>query len=103
MRSDARIVWVPTAFLEAQEVSAWSDLPAWVPGQGESAGFARRDIGRALREGLAFRPLATTAADSLAWFREQSAERQAKLRAGLAPEREAAVLARWQASAKERR
>jgi len=103
VRSDARPVWVPTAFLEAEGVSPWSDLPVWVPGQGESAGFARRDIGRALRAGLTFRPLAATATDTLAWFREQPAARQAKLRAGLAPEREAAVLERWKASAKQPR
>ena len=103
VRSEARIVWVPADFLEAQQVSAWSDLPVWVPGQGESAGFARRDIRRALAAGLAFRPLATTAADTLAWFREQPPARQGKLRSGLAAEREAALLERWRASAKERR
>ena len=96
---DARLTWVPTAFLEAEKVSAWSDLPVWVPGQGESAGFARRSIARALAAGLTFRPLATTAADTLAWFRTQPAARQAKLRAGLSGEREAALLARWHASA----
>jgi 2'-hydroxyisoflavone reductase len=103
VHSDARLVWVPTEFLEAQQVSAWSDLPVWVPGQGESAGFARRDIGRALRAGLTFRPLATTAADTLAWFREQPAPRQEKLRAGLDAAREAAVLEHWKSGAKERR
>jgi 2'-hydroxyisoflavone reductase len=103
VRTDGHLVWVPTAFLEAEKVSPWSDLPVWVPGQGESAGFARRDIGRALAAGLTFRPLATTAAQTLAWFREQPAERQAKLRAGLDPAREAAVLERWKAAAKERR
>ncbi|HEX4233419.1 MAG TPA: NAD-dependent epimerase/dehydratase family protein [Caldimonas sp.] len=103
VRSDAHLVWVPAGFLEAEKVSPWSDLPVWVPGQGESAGFARRDIGRALAAGLTFRPLATTAAQTLAWFREQPAERQAKLRAGLDPAREAAVLERWKAAAKERR
>ena len=103
LRADARIVWVPADFLDAQQVSAWSDLPVWVPAQGESAGFARRDIGRALRAGLAFRPLATTAVDTLAWFRTLPAERQAKLRSGLAAEREAALLERWTASTKERR
>ena len=98
VRSDARLTWVPTAFLDAQNVSAWTDLPVWVPGQGDSAGFAHRNIGRALKAGLTFRPLATTAVDTLAWFRTQPAERQAKPRAGLAPEREAEVLARWKAS-----
>jgi 2'-hydroxyisoflavone reductase len=103
VRSDARIVWVPADFLEAQQVSAWSDLPVWVPGRGETAGFARRDIGRAVRAGLTFRPLATTASDTLAWFRELAPTRQAKLRSGLDPEREKSLLERWQASGKERR
>jgi 2'-hydroxyisoflavone reductase len=94
------LTWVPTAFLEARKVSAWSDLPAWIPGQGRTAGFMRRDIRRALGAGLAFRPLATTAADTLAWFRTLPAERQAKLRAGLSPEREAELLAAWKAGAK---
>jgi 2'-hydroxyisoflavone reductase len=70
----------------------------WVPASGDSAGFHRRSIRRALAAGLTYRPLATTAADTLTWFRTQSAERQAKLRAGLTPEREAGVLAAWKAS-----
>ena len=44
---------------------------------------------------IVFRPLPMTAADTLAWFRSQSEERQAKLLAGVAPEREAALLAKW--------
>jgi nucleoside-diphosphate-sugar epimerase len=99
--SDARLTWVPTDFLEAQHVSAWSDLPVWVPGQGESAGFARRRIDRALQAGLVFRPLATTAVDTLAWFRQQPEARQAKPKNGLAAAREAEVLSAWKASAKK--
>ena len=75
----------------------------WEPGEGNSIGFARRDIGRALRAGLTFRPLATTAVDTLAWFREQPAARQAQPKTGLTPEREADVLARWKASANAKR
>jgi len=103
IHSDVRPVWVATSFLEAQHVSPWSDLPVWVPGQGDSAGFARRDIGRALKAGLTFRPLATTTADTLAWFRQQPEARQAKLRAGLDPAREADLLAQWKARGGERR
>ena len=103
LRSDAQLTWVPAAFLDAQDVSAWTDLPVWVPGEGDSAGFARRDIGRVLRAGLTFRPLATTAVDTLAWFRAQPAEHQAKPKAGLTPAREADVLARWKASARGKR
>jgi 2'-hydroxyisoflavone reductase len=87
--------WVATHFLEDKKVSAWSDLPVWVPGQGDTAGFARRDIRKALAAGLTFRPLPVTAADTVAWFRQQLAERRAKLRAGLTPERETALLAEW--------
>ena len=86
------IVWAPTTFLREQKVYPWSDLPVWIPGQGETAGFARRGIARALAAGLTFRPHEVTAADTLAWFRTQSAERQATLRAGLTPARESALL-----------
>ena len=98
VHSDARLVWAPTKFLDAENVQAWSDLPVWVPGQGDTAGFARRSVARALAAGLTYRPLAVTAADTLAWFRAQPADRQAKLRAGLAPDREAALIAKLKAA-----
>jgi 2'-hydroxyisoflavone reductase len=100
-QADARFTWLPSEFLEAQQVSAWTDLPVWVPGQGDSSGFARRRIDRALQAGLAFRPLATTAVDTLAWFRQQPEARQAKPKTGLTPAREAEVLSAWKASAKK--
>lgn len=103
IRAEARLTWVPTAFLEANQVSPWSDLPVWVPAQGEYAGFARRAIGRARGAGLTFRPLRATAADTFVWFGQQPTERQAKLRAGLAPGRELQLLAAWSAGAKNGR
>jgi 2'-hydroxyisoflavone reductase len=90
-----KLVWVPTRFLEEQHIESWSDMPVWVPGQGTEAGFARRSIDKALKAGLSFRPLATTSIDTLAWFREQPPERQAKLKAGLTAERESTALAAW--------
>ena len=97
IRSDAKPVWIPSDFLEAQKVSAWSDMPVWVPGSGDSAGFARLNLKKAIDAGLTFRPLATTVQDTLAWLRAQPPERQAKLRAGISPEREAEVIAAWKA------
>jgi 2'-hydroxyisoflavone reductase len=94
------LVWVPADFLDKEKVDAWSDMPVWVPASGDSAGFHKRSIARALAAGLTFRPLPATAADTLTWFRTLPAERQAKLRAGLTPEREAKVLADWKAKAK---
>jgi 2'-hydroxyisoflavone reductase len=94
---DPRIVWAPTPFLKANKVSAWRDMPVWIPGQDETFGFHRRDIRHALAAGLTHRPLPRTAADTLAWFRSQPSERQAKPRAGITPEREAELLAKLRA------
>lgn len=93
----AQLTWVPADFLEAQKVSPWSDLPVWIPADGDSKGFAQRSIRKALDRGLSFRPLASTAADTLAWLQAQPAERQAKLKAGLTAEREKELLALWKA------
>lgn len=94
----ATFTWVPAAFLEAQQVAPWSDLPAWLPGDGDAAGMMRTDIRRALAAGLTFRPLRETVRDTIAWFDALPAERRAALRAGLAPGREQAVLAAWKAT-----
>jgi 2'-hydroxyisoflavone reductase len=91
---DPGIAWAPASFLKANKVSAWRDMPVWIPGQGETFGFHRRDVSRAVAEGLAYRPLPLTAADTLAWFRTLPSERQVKLRAGLTPERESDLLAK---------
>jgi 2'-hydroxyisoflavone reductase len=99
--SKAKLQWVSTDFLEAEKVEAWSDMPVWVPGRGDTAGFGKRSIKKALGAGLTFRPLSETATDTLAWFKQQPAERQTKLRAGLTPEREQEVLAKWQAAGKK--
>jgi 2'-hydroxyisoflavone reductase len=98
--SDAYLTWVPAAFLEQHKVNAWTDLPVWVPPSGDSAGFHRRDIRRALAKGITFRPLAVTAKDSLDGFMALSDARKAKPRAGLSSEREKSVLAEWHAQNK---
>src|SRR5215471_17016276 len=95
MSTDAYLTWVDAPFLEKHNVSSWVDMPVWVPSGGESGGFARRNISRAVSKGLTFRPLASTAKDTLEFYESEPEERKAKLRAGLAPEREKEVLAAW--------
>jgi 2'-hydroxyisoflavone reductase len=95
--AEARFTWVSDKFLDDNNVSAWQDMPVWVPGHGDTAGFAQRSIERAHAAGLTYRPLGVTARETLAWFKTQPADRQAKLRAGLAPDREATLLAKWKA------
>jgi 2'-hydroxyisoflavone reductase len=97
--SDATFTWVDAEFLEKQGVHAWSDMPAWVPNGGETAGFAKVSNARAIKAGLAFRPIADTARATLEWFRTLPEDRRSKLRAGLSPEREAKALAAWKARA----
>lgn len=98
----ATFTHVTTAFLDAQEppVDAWSDLPVWVPPEGETAGFTQRSIAKAVAAGLTFRPFADTVKETLAFYERQSEARKKELRAGLPPEREAKVLAAWKARAK---
>ncbi len=102
-KSKADFTWVNADFLEEQKVAPWSDMPVWVPPRGEDAGMGRISIQRALSKGLTFRPLDVTARDTLAWFKSQPAERQAKLKAGLTPEREAEVLAAWHKKGAEKK
>ncbi|AKS41237.1 NAD-dependent epimerase/dehydratase family protein [Wenzhouxiangella marina] len=91
----AKLNWVPAEFLAEQGVSPWSDMPVWIPSQGEYAGFSSWSNAKAIAAGLSFRPLADTVSALLEWFREQPEERQSTIRAGLSPEREAEVLAAW--------
>lgn len=90
-----KLHWLPASFLEEQQVSPWGEMPVWVPASGETAGFGNRSNARSIAAGLTFRPLAVTALDTLEWFRSQPTDRQAQLRAGLATDKEAKVLAAW--------
>lgn len=99
-RSDARITWVTPDFLEAQEVAPWSEMPVWMPPTGEYAGFDAIDVSRAMAKGLSFRPLEKTVESTLDWWHsmpESTEGPRTELRAGIAPEKEAQVLAAWNA------
>lgn len=97
--ANSSVTWVGADFLEAHKVSAWQDLPAWVPAVGDYAGFGQRSVARALAAGLTHRPLQTTVDDTLQWWRSLPEERRAAPKAGLAPAREAEVLKAWHAKA----
>jgi 2'-hydroxyisoflavone reductase len=102
--SDARFTWVPWSFLGEQKIRAWRDMPIVVPPEGETAGFSRRNIDRALAKGLTFRPLAVTIKDTLDWHKTRPQEDRDKLAAGavagISAAREAEVLTAWHAKQK---
>ena len=87
------VTWVPGDFLEKEKVRPWQDMPLWVPGDGENAGFSRVDNSRAREAGLRTRPAAETARDTLRWRDED----KTPLRAGLSAQREAEVLEAFKA------
>lgn len=91
-------VWIPAEFLASQQVAPWSDMPVWVPPVGDEAGVAKTSAARALGAGLAIRPLAETTLDTLRWHLARPDAERNSLKAGLSPEREAALLAAWQAA-----
>src|SRR5215475_1459911 len=99
-KTESQLTWVDADFLAAQKVSPWSDMPVWIPPRGDSAGFATISIDRALTKGLTFRSVPDTTQVRLDWFHKQPADRQAKLHAGLTPQRETHVLAAWHAAKK---
>jgi 2'-hydroxyisoflavone reductase len=68
-----------------------------MPAQGQMAGFCQISIQKALSKGLTFRSFSDTTQATLDWIRQQPAERQGKLKAGITAEREAEVLATWHA------
>ncbi|MDH4031963.1 MAG: SDR family oxidoreductase [Chromatiales bacterium] len=90
--AETDIVWASQEFLDSHEVQPWSDLPLWVPRDGEYAAASDVSVGRAEAAGLKVRPLVKTVADTLSWFR---ADRRGdpELRAGMSPKRQAELLA----------
>jgi 2'-hydroxyisoflavone reductase len=91
---NAQFVEASAKFLEDNKVAPWSDLPVWIPGQGENAGMHRRSNTKAIAAGLTFRSVATTTADTLAWWNGLDVKRKETLRAGLKAERETELLAK---------
>ncbi|GCL66016.1 SDR family oxidoreductase [Pseudaquabacterium pictum] len=89
--------WVPDDQLLAHGVGPWMELPLWIPASGpdaaDSAAFMAVPSGRAQAAGLRCRSIGETVADTLAWWQALPAAQQVFAATGLAPEREAAVLA----------
>lgn len=90
-----RAVYLPADFLEQQQVSPWAEMPVWLPAKDEEAAFAGTSNRAALAKGLKITLLRKTVNDTLAWHLTRPPEEQEKLKAGIAPDKEAAVLASW--------
>jgi 2'-hydroxyisoflavone reductase len=83
--------WADPAFLAEHNLQ----FPIWASPEGETAGFHRVSIAKAVAAGLRFRPVADIARDSLAWHASLPAEAKAQVLPQIAPEKEAEALALW--------
>ena len=90
--SNAEFCAATRVWLDQHEVSAWTDLPVWIPGEGDTAGAHRRKVSRAIAAGLTYRPLKDTVAATLDWWRQLPESRRTTLKFGLSAERELALL-----------
>lgn len=91
-------VWIDADFLRANGANPYGrELPVFQVMKGRTAGFAQFDLTPEIKAGLVVRPMEETAHDTLEWFRTQPADRQAGLKTGFTPEREAEILAKWKA------
>lgn len=88
------LVWLDPRAIEAANVSGWTDLPIWVPPDGELAGLHDGDVSAAHAEGLRCRPVRDTVADTWRWLEAEGLppERMDRPPVGLAPEAEARLL-----------
>jgi 2'-hydroxyisoflavone reductase len=85
--SEARVTWVDDAFLLAEGVGEWMELPLWIADPALAAADRVR-VARAVDAGLTFRPLMETVRGAL----EEAETTEA---AGLTPDREAELLGAW--------
>jgi 2'-hydroxyisoflavone reductase len=87
----ATLRWVDDAFLEANEVGPWMELPLWLPEKpDEFGGFMQANCAKAIAAGLTFRPLEATIDATLDWDGARPAVTPRV--AGLAAEKEAKLL-----------
>jgi 2'-hydroxyisoflavone reductase len=94
-RSDATFTWVPDDELAVTGIEAWTEMPLWVPEEGNAGVFAMA-ADRAQTAGLRSRPVAETVADVAAWLAAggEPVDWRTEVRAtGLDPRRERQVLA----------
>ncbi|WP_127935183.1 NAD-dependent epimerase/dehydratase family protein [Nonomuraea polychroma] len=97
--SDAEFVWVDSAFLAEQGAGTFVELPLWGgPPSAETETFWSVPTAKAQAAGLRIRPVAETVRDTWEWLREIPEKRRNfgnNTTHGIAPEKEAAILAAW--------
>ncbi|MGC3970449.1 MAG: NAD-dependent epimerase/dehydratase family protein [Pirellulales bacterium] len=85
--------WVDDAFLLANKVSSWSEMGCWTPTKMNG----HTSNARSIAAGAKYRPIAETIRDTAAWVQDKNGRGDRKWGAGMTPERERELLAKWKA------
>jgi 2'-hydroxyisoflavone reductase len=96
---EATCTWVDTAFLAEHGIGPEA-FPIWASPEGETAGFHRIDVSKAVKNGLRFRSVEDTARSAMEWYASLPEELQAQQipqPLPATPEREAELLELWRA------
>jgi nucleoside-diphosphate-sugar epimerase len=89
----AELVWVSPERIERAGIAAWTELPIWLPPEGELAGLHAGDVAAAHHNGLRCRPVVETVGDTWEWMlAEGDPVSVTNGSVGLAPDRENAAL-----------
>ncbi len=93
----AELVWAAPETISAAGIEAWTELPIWLPPDGEAAGLHDCNVERAHVAGLRCRPAAETVADTWRWLcvegDPQAPALPGRLPVGLDPAKEERLLA----------
>jgi len=78
VKSEVKLTWIDNDFLEAQKIGE-NQFPLYAAPKGETAGFHRCSIARALAKGLKFRPVSDTARNTLDCYKTLPADIQSRV------------------------
>ncbi|MDX1941480.1 MAG: NAD-dependent epimerase/dehydratase family protein [Saprospiraceae bacterium] len=101
INSNATIHWASEAFLRSNQVYSWDDMPLWAP-LSEDPGFTQISSDKLKKLGFHYTNLEDTIKIALKWFTEHYPNDykfgKRYNSAGIAAEREAALIAKWKES-----
>ena len=89
------LTWVSEAFMTANAVRPWEQMPLFLPRKNRSI----VDVKRAIDAGITFRPVGDTVRDTLQWAKTERGDRPFG-RVGVPAAREKELLEKWRAEAK---
>jgi 2'-hydroxyisoflavone reductase len=75
--SDVAFTWIANEFLDSKGIH--DQFPLYAPPTGETAGFHRANVSRAVSKGLEFRPISDTAKATLDWYKSLPAVNQERV------------------------